>query len=197
MTYWYPGLLALLKFLTTRYPKIPIYIGGIYVKLCYKHLKNQIETYFSDHSIYIVNENHDKFLEEIKNKYQPSGEPYPHGYPIFDLQNKISYVVIMTSYGCPFNCPYCASKRLYPKFKTRNPKEVFREILFWHTKYGVKDFAFYDDALLFNFESHLAVILEKILSHNLHLRFHTPNAIHARFVTKEVAQLLKNQDLKL
>ena len=196
MTYWYPGLLALLEFLTTRYPKTPIYIGGIYAKLCYNHLKNQIETYFSDYPIYIVNENHDKFLEKIKSKYQPSGEPYSHEYPIFDLQNKISYVVIMTSYGCPFNCPYCASKKLYPKFKTRNPEEVFKEILFWYTKYGVKDFAFYDDALLFNFESHLAVILEKILSHNLHLRFHTPNAIHARFVTKEVAQLLKKSGFK-
>ncbi|MCD6489523.1 MAG: radical SAM protein [Thermodesulfobacterium sp.] len=196
MTYWYPGLLALLEFLTTRYPKTPIYIGGIYAKLCYKHLKKQTETYFSDYPIYIVNENHNKFLKEIKNKYQPSGEPYSYEYPIFDLQNSIPYVVIMTSYGCPFNCPYCASKKLYPEFKIRNPEDVSKEILFWHKNYGVVDFAFYDDALLFNFDSHLAVILEKVLSHNLNLRFHTPNAVHARFITKDVAQLLKMAGFK-
>ncbi len=196
MTYWYPGLISVLEILTSKYPEIPVYIGGIYVKLCYEHLKSHIEKYYSDFPVYIVKENADEFLKFIIKKYEPSTKPYINEYPIFDMQSFIPYVVIMTSYGCPFNCPYCASKTLYPKFKPREPEDVFKEIVFWHKNYGVIDFAFYDDALLFNFESHLAIILEKVLSHNLGLRFHTPNAVHARFITKDVAQLLKRAGFK-
>ncbi len=196
LTYWYPGLIALIKFLTSHYPETPIYIGGIYAKLCYNHLKSLIENHYSDYPIFIVTEHHEDFLNQLLKLYPPSKEPHKHDYPIFDLQSCIPYVIIMTSLGCPFNCPYCASKRLYPKFEPRNPEEIFKEILFWHKTYKVVDFAFYDDALLFNFENHLRLILENIINHNLILRFHTPNAIHARFVNKEVAHLLKKAGFK-
>lgn len=196
MTYWYPGLIALLEILTSKYPDIPIYIGGIYAKLCYEHLKFQIVKFYSDYPIYIFKNGAEDFLEFIVRRYKPSQEAYVNDYPVFDMQTYIPYVVIMTSHGCPFNCPYCASKKLYPIFKPRNPEEVFEEILFWHKNYGVVDFAFYDDALLFNFNSHLALILEKVLFHNLNLRFHTPNAIHARFITQDVAKVLKKAGFK-
>ncbi len=196
LTYWYPGLIALIKLLTSHYPETPIYIGGIYAKLCYNHLKSLIENYFSNYPIFIVTEHYEDFLNQLLKLYPPSKKPYKHDYPIFDLQSYIPYVIIMTSWGCPFNCPYCASKRLYPKFEPRNPEEIFKEILFWHKTYEVVDFAFYDDALLFDFEKHLKLILENIIKHNLNIRFHTPNAIHARFVNKEVARLLKKAGFK-
>ncbi len=196
MTYWYPGVIALLEILTSRYPEIPVYIGGIYAKLCYEHLKSQIEKYYSNHPIFIIKGDAEDFLNHITKVFKPSKEPHINDYPVFDLQGSLPYVVIMTSYGCPFNCPYCASKRLYPKFKKRNPEEVFQEIYFWHTKYNVIDFAFYDDALLFDFDNHLGVILEKVISKGLKIRFHTPNAVHARFITKEVAELFKKAGFK-
>ncbi len=196
MTYWYPGLFVLLEFLTSKYPEIPIYVGGIYVKLCYEHLKNQLSLYYKNYPIYIVNEDIEKFIEKIKKRYEPSQQPYFNDYPIFDMQSHIPYVVIMTSYGCPFNCPYCGSKILYPKFKKRNAEDIFEEIYFWYTHYKIKDFAFYDDALLFDFENHLGIVLEKVISKGLEVRFHTPNAIHARFITKETAQLLKRSGFK-
>ncbi len=196
MTYWYPGLFVILDYMTQNYPEIPIYIGGIYVKLCFEHLKYEIEKLYKDFPIHIFKSDAEEFLETIRVKFLPSGVPYLNDYPLFDMQTFIPYVIIMTSYGCPFNCPYCASKKLYPQFKKKNPEEVFEEILFWHKNYGVIDFAFYDDALLFNFDSHLALILEKILSYGLNLRFHTPNAIHARFITKDVAKLLKKAGFK-
>jgi radical SAM superfamily enzyme YgiQ (UPF0313 family) len=196
MTYWYPGLFVILDYIIQNYPEIPIYIGGIYVKLCFEHLKYEIEKFYKDFPIYIFKGSAEEFLEIIKKSFPPSKEPYLNDYPIFDMQTSIPYVIIMTSYGCPFNCPYCASKKLYLQFKQKNPEEVFEEILFWHKNYGVVDFAFYDDALLLNFNSHLALILEKILSYRLNLRFHTPNAVHARFINEEVAKSLKKAGFK-
>ena len=191
LTYWYPGVFTLIEYLTKTFPEKPIYLGGIYVKLCEEHLRNFIEKYYKNYPIYIITQDLDEFIPYLQKDYSPSGKPYPVDYPIFDMQTKIPYVILMTSTGCPFKCLYCASRILYPKYKPKNPEKVFDEILFWHTKYGVIDFAFYDDALLFNFDNHLKIILEKVIEKNLKLRFHTPNGIHARFVTKEVAKLLK------
>jgi radical SAM superfamily enzyme YgiQ (UPF0313 family) len=194
MTYWYPGIISLINLLIQIFKDIPIYIGGICVKLCYDFLKNFITTYYSEYPIFLIKENADKFVEDIKNKISPSGEEKKEPaeeYPIFYMQKAIPYVILMTSEGCPFGCPYCASKILFPEFRLRKPEEIYREILFWHKKYGISDFAFYDDALLINFNSHLRIILEKILEKGLRIRFHTPNAIHARFINKEVAELLK------
>ena len=191
LTYWYPGLVTLLQFFSSKYPETQVFVGGIYVKLCFSHIKKLIEEQFKGAKIDLVNYELEEFLEKLKKNYIPSGKKVYPDYPAFYLQREIPYVVIMTSFGCPFNCPYCASKRIYPEFKLRDPEEVFQEILFWYKNFSVVDFAFYDDALLFNFDNHLGVILDKVLSSGIKVRFHTPNAIHARFVNKEVAKMLK------
>lgn len=99
--------------------------------------------------------------------------------------------MLLTSEGCPYACPYCASKKLYPHFRQRNYKEVLEEIKYWNRNFGVIDFAFYDDALLVNFNKHLGPLLEELLREGIKVRFHTPNAMHARLINKEVACLLK------
>ncbi len=185
MTYWYPGVLETIRQIKRVYPDVPVLLGGIYATLCYEHAR---ENSGADWIWPTVAE---EVLELIKQLLSPSGETAPHPYPVFDLQRKIPYVVVATSYGCPFSCKYCASRILRPGFKQRPPKEVFEEIRFWHQKYGVRDFAFYDDALLINFENHLGPLLEMLLSAGLKLRFHTPNALHLRFITREVAHWLR------
>ncbi len=45
----------------------------------------------------------------------------------------------------------------------RSPESVVEEIQYWHKKYGVVDFAFYDDALLVNAENHIIPILEGVM----------------------------------
>ena len=67
---------------------------------------------------------------------------------------------------------------------------MLEEILYWHGNYAVKDFAFYDDALLLQSDTHMAILLEKLISLDLNLRFHTPNALHVRGITHDMARLL-------
>ena len=52
------------------------------------------------------------------------------------------------------------------------------------------DFAFYDDALLVESHTHIGIILEELLRQNLKLRFHTPNALHVRGISSDIASLL-------
>jgi len=56
---------------------------------------------------------------------------------------------------------------------------------------GVRDFAFYDDALLVESGSHIKVILKEIIDRRMDIRFHCPNGLHARFIDDELAGLLK------
>ncbi|MBF0204545.1 MAG: radical SAM protein, partial [Desulfamplus sp.] len=159
-------------------------------------------------------------------------------YPALDLVSRLTYAPILTSRGCPFSCSYCASSFLESQMRQRSPESVFDEIRQWHEKYGVFNFAFYDDALLINPEKHIIPLLEKILEYSLKnqsmphskffmtnsnqsmpnselpmsnanqsmpnsnlsiqndkpyihpLSFHTPNALHIRQITRNVADMM-------
>jgi hypothetical protein len=67
---------------------------------------------------------------------------------------------------------------------------VVEEIAYWHKEYSVLDFAFYDDALLIDAEDHIMPILEGVMTQGIDVRFHTPNALHIRPLSKEVARML-------
>ncbi len=191
MTYWYPGVVEAIRLVKGIYPEVPIILGGIYATLCKEHAKR-----VSGANIVFSGPENDDLIKLIQSLAIPKGVDAPHPYPVFDLQRKIPYVVIATSYGCPFACKYCASKILYPSFSQRDPKEVIAEIEFWYKNYNVRDFAFYDDALLINFDKHLGVILDGILSKGIQARFHTPNALHLRLITPQIAKLLYKAGFK-
>jgi radical SAM superfamily enzyme YgiQ (UPF0313 family) len=72
----------------------------------------------------------------------------------------------------------------------REPKSVVEEIKFWHKKYDVIDFVFYDDALLVDTKKHAIPMLEEIIREGLNIHFHTPNAVHIRGISKETASLM-------
>ncbi len=190
MTYWYPGVKNAIKLAKQTFPGTPVILGGIYARLCQEHAsthmgadiiitKNDLASVVKD-----LNECGIYTLDTFENlEYLP--------YPAFDLLSEIDYITILTSVGCPYSCKYCASRFLNPHFTKRAPLEVLDEILYWHKEFGIRDFAFYDDALLVSWERHLGVLLEELARLRLGLRFHTPNAVHAREVTPELAHLLK------
>ncbi|MBL7073532.1 MAG: radical SAM protein [Candidatus Omnitrophica bacterium] len=57
-------------------------------------------------------------------------------------------------------------------------------------KIGIRNFAFYDDALLVD-EEYITSYLEKIILKGIEARFYTPNGLHARYVTEKTARLMK------
>ena len=195
MTYWYPGVKEAISIAKHMHPGVPVILGGIYAILCREHaLKNS-----GAHVVYAGSD--PAGLMRILEDYgifppSMSEECKVPSYPAFDLLNKIDYVCIQTSRGCPYRCVYCASGILNPVFSMRDPVDVFEEILFWHGKFLVRDFAFYDDALLVSSDTHLAVVLEKLAKLHADLRFHTPNAVHAGKVTGEIASLMYKAGFK-
>jgi radical SAM superfamily enzyme YgiQ (UPF0313 family) len=134
-----------------------------------------------------ISEAMDHFNIPVPKKSQDEGVM---PYPAFRMLRKIDYVCLLTSTGCPYRCRYCASYFLNPTFYQRDPFHVLEEILYWHRNHGIENFAFYDDALLLQAHTHIAILLEKVISLDLNLSFHTPNALHVREITHDMARLL-------
>jgi len=56
------------------------------------------------------------------------------------------YASMLTSRGCPFNCSFCASSRLFGGFwRGRSPENVVEEIRLLHDKFGIENIEFVDD----------------------------------------------------
>jgi radical SAM superfamily enzyme YgiQ (UPF0313 family) len=167
MTFWYLGVQDVIKIVRQKFKNARIIIGGNYTVLCRNHALK-----------------HSGADEIWKGKKIDD-------YPAWDLIGKIESVVVQTSFGCPFNCRYCGTSILCDGFYQRPYLEVVEEIEYYIRNYSPKDIAFYDDALLVNSEKHIKPFLRELIKKNINVRFHTPNAIHARYVDKELAGLMK------
>ena len=192
MTYWYPGVQETISVIREILPDVPIVLGGIYASLCHDHAANysgadRVETGAGEEKILELVGDITGF--SVTTKFAPNDlDTYP--YPAFELQRKITYVPLLTSRGCPFACKYCASYFLNPKRMVRNPESVVEEIRYWHEKYSVEDFVVYDDAFLVDAENHAVPMLQEIVNAKFKIRFHTPNAVHIREISRKTARLM-------
>jgi radical SAM superfamily enzyme YgiQ (UPF0313 family) len=103
--------------------------------------------------------------------------------------------VLKLADGCPFRCTYCSVPQVYPPFVARPLERSVTELeMLWRR--GVRNVAFYDDALLFKPEQILLPLLRHVLRRGIDVHFHTPNALNARFLTKDVAALMVQAGFK-
>ncbi len=192
MTYWASGVAETIKLLKSVFPTVPIVLGGIYATLCYEHAAQD------SGADEVISGPGEPRLFSLIQKY--TGHTISPLYdvadldqlpiPAYDLQRKINHAAIQTSRGCPFSCSYCASNKLDPRFRRKNPVKVIEEICYWHTHHGVIDFAFYDDALLVGWKRHAGIIFQGVIDAGINVRFHTPNAIHVREINETTADLM-------
>ena len=196
MTYWYPGVAAAIRLAREHFPGVPVILGGIYATLCTGHARQHSG---ADRIVAGPAESAlPDLLEEITGSRGPRFsdndglDSLP--YPALHLLDHPSSIPILTSRGCPLDCTYCASRLLQPVYRRRLPAAVVEELISWQDRLGLVDAAFYDDALLLSAADHLLVILEELTRSGRTFRFHTPNGLHARLITRDVARGLKRAD---
>jgi radical SAM superfamily enzyme YgiQ (UPF0313 family) len=113
----------------------------------------------------------------------------------WELYDKLNVGVLKVSDGCPFSCTYCSVPEVYGKFKPRSLDHSLAELDLL-CRLGVENIAFYDDALLFEAEKVLIPFLKEVLKRNLSVNFHSPNALNARFITGDLAELMVKAGFK-
>lgn len=192
MTYWASGVKETIEEIKKIYPNVPVVLGGIYASLCYEHAKkySMADLVVRGHGEKHLNKIIKDFTGFGLNQKKTINSFKTNNFNALDLQNKIAYAPLLTSRGCVFSCDYCASSYLEPKFIQKPANLVFKEIEFWHTKYKIKNFAFYDDALLINAKKHAFVLFEKIINSKINAFFHTPNALHIKKISEKASLLM-------
>jgi len=201
MTYWYPGVITVIDIINKLYKNAPVVLGGIYATLCYDHA---IKYSGADYVFNGRDEN--EALRAISNlagleagssdfRYSQSTDGNkPH--PAFDLYTHPDYVCISTSRGCPFKCPYCAASFLSGSFVRRDPLDAVEEIEYWAMQQGVRNIAFYDDALLVNPEASIIPMLKEIIRRRISINLHAPNGLHTGEIDGELADLMHKGGFK-
>ena len=167
MTYWYPGVRWAIDLLSELFPDAPVLLGGIYASLMPEHAALTGADYI------------------VSGRCEPAAP-----YPAMDLYETPGYGVVMTSFGCPFSCRYCASGVLWPRYFRRPLEVVLKEIDF-QASLGVRDLAFYDDALLLDKEDLFYPLCREVRErYRGELRLHTPNGLHVRQIDGRCADIL-------
>jgi radical SAM superfamily enzyme YgiQ (UPF0313 family) len=192
MTYWYPGVHHAIELTREVWPGMSVILGGAYATLCPDHARQHsgadlvmtgpAESSFSELENLLGK---DRGLAGISRELT-----WSEVWPALELYPRLDSSPLMTSRGCPGHCPYCASNILFPSFVQRSVEDVLAEIEDRHRKFRIRDFTFFDDALLIRAETHLMPILEGVLSRGLDLRFHAPNGLHVASITRELAGLM-------
>lgn len=190
MSYWYPGVQEAIRIIKALSPDTPVLLGGIYATLFYSHaLKNSgADHVYKGH----INRGLISVIENLGCRLKTANPPKP--YYKLGLYQQYPFAPVLTSSGCPYKCSYCASSVLYDGFLQREPSDVIKEIIALYET-GIRDFAFYDDALFFKADSHMKIILKEMIRSGLKARFHCPNGVHARFIDDELAYLMKQSGL--
>ena len=192
MTYWYPGVLEAVQMVRKIFPDVPVWLGGIYARLCPGHAQRQIDAdrIFTGDISDLPGMMSDLTGFRLQNA-GAWGDLCSWPYPALDLLAPQSgYAPILTGTGCPYRCPFCASSMLQPRRARLAAERIYGEIARDHYDLGVTDFAFYDDALLLDAEYTLRPALERVAREGLAVRFHAPNALHIRALSRDWCGLL-------
>lgn len=192
MAYWWYGVKEVVDIVKEYFKNVPVIVGGIYATLYKEHAKEKIGA-----DLVYTGQIGNRFIKELERfniKLEKIKEK-PEYWWRMGFYKDMPYAPILTSSGCPFRCSYCASSLLNETFKQRPVNEVFEEIEGLYNL-GIRNFAFYDDALLYRADLHIKLLLKRIIEKDWQINFHTPNGVHARFIDDEIAQLMKQAGFK-
>jgi hypothetical protein len=167
MTYWWESVRDLTLWLKHRFPPSTIILGGIYPTLVPQHAAQMTAA-----DIVVVGE-----VEEANDLWTDLS--------LYEKSPK--YAIITPSRGCPYNCAYCAQRTINNSRRTvhfRSPADIVAEMRHKYKTYGIREFAFYADFLLWDHEQNIQKVLEILLDEKLPFKLHAPEGLDVRYLSQ-------------
>lgn len=194
MTYWHYGVSDTIRVIKEELNEKPVLLGGVYSTLLEGHAKKFSGADFVSPGTgmlplkraldYVgININIDNLNMNWLEKLEPDYSHY----------NEIPYKVLITSAGCPFRCSYCASWRLWDRFIFQSSEKTL-DIVERFVEDGTNNVVFFDDALIVG--NRFKEFLKMYLKNKDKIQFHLPNGVHAKYIDKELAKLMKEANFK-
>jgi len=183
MTYWYPGIAEVIEDLRRYQAQAQIVLGGNYATICRDHALGL------GSDLVVSGIELDPLWDFLALKPDLSQAAYWELYPHLDVG------AIKLTDGCPFRCTYCAVQTVYGPFRMRPLDRALAEFDLLQQQ-GVQHCAFYDDALLYQPEEALVPFLNTIRRQGNGTSLHTPNALNAKFMTRQLAELMVGAGFK-
>ncbi|MBE0535658.1 MAG: radical SAM protein [Phycisphaerae bacterium] len=179
MTYWYPGVAEVIEDLRRRNPNTQIVLGGFYAQACPEHAG-------SLGADLVVSAPDPAPLYDTLRIYPDQTVYHP---PLWSAYDRLETAAMKLTVGCPLKCTYCWAGQHGPPFVARPLEHCIADLDLLLAR-GVRDIAFYDDALLCRPDEVFVPFLRHVIDSGLRVNFHTPNALHARYITPEIAGLM-------
>lgn len=190
MTYWWESTRDVIRLVTEvfgqRAPRI--LVGGIYPTLAPEHADRSLREGIdlNDEDLVIVD---GEIAPEVANSWTDLSL---YRDELYTTQPR--YGIITGSRGCPFDCAYCAQLKLNQgnrKVRHRTPEDIADEIAKKQRDFGIREFAFYEDNLLFNREDFLARLVA-IQQRGLKIEIYAPEGIEPRLVEYELMKEMRS-----
>ena len=185
MSYWYLGAVESAALVRKSFPGVPLVAGGVYASLLPEHCRAEVGADYVCGSLdkaalsRILSSEGLPALEGLGPLEAPETSPELWG----------EAAVLRLNEGCPYSCDYCSSRNLSLKFRAGNIDRVFEQ--FEHLAAGgVRNFAFYDDALLAAKNESLHPFLKRVIASPYTVSFYTPNAVHLSLMDEVTASLM-------
>ncbi len=186
MTYWYRGVVEAVRTAKEIHPGVPVVAGGVYATLMPEHCARATEADF------VVTGEGETSLREILGAYHlPVPEGKPDGRVLMREDVWRDAGILRLNYGCPYHCDYCASNIICSTFSRGNGGGAFSILEEMNRRFGTRNFAFYDDALLMGSKEVLVPFLDRVIDSGLDVGFYLPNAVHLQFLDSTVSRLMK------
>jgi len=183
MTYWWESTRDLVGRLRRRWGdgKPLILLGGIYPSIAPDHAARYVQPD-------IV----------VQGEVTEANDLWPD-LSLYDTPP--SYAIVTPARGCPFNCAYCAQRTINAgrsRVAYRTTEDIVGEIHHAQDTYGIKDFAFYADFLLWQHEECLQPLLKTLINDGRFYRFYAPEGLDTRVLSQSqvLADLLKEANFQ-
>jgi hypothetical protein len=183
MTYWWESVRDLIGRLRLRWGKRgpTIILGGIYPTLVPEHAAR-----FTQPDLVVVGE-----VAEANDLWPDLS--------LYDTQP--SYAIVTPARGCPYNCAYCAQRTINNGRRCvayRPVDDIVAEIHHAQDSYGIKDFAFYADFLLWDHERNFQRLLEALIADGRFYRLYAPEGLDVRHLSQSqrLVDLLKEANMQ-